>query len=199
MGPIKEALEQAGLTDVAIEPAQPTWKSFSCRLSDGTTMRGKKGKRKKAQGFKGHRYSSTSGYEISCVRRILDRQLNDGKPNRPLSSKISPAISGNSRRWTTSALRSHLGRSSASWDPTGRANPPPSACSTACLLPTSGEGRVGGFDIIRENAQIKNHIGYMSQRFSLYEDLTGEENLTFFGGVYGLNPGPARRRASPKC
>jgi ABC-2 type transport system ATP-binding protein len=56
------------------------------------------------------------------------------------------------------------------------------------LLPTSGEGRVGGFDIIRENAQIKNHIGYMSQRFSLYEDLTGEENLTFFGGVYGLDP-----------
>jgi ABC-2 type transport system ATP-binding protein len=56
------------------------------------------------------------------------------------------------------------------------------------LLPTSGEGRVGGFDIIRENAQIKNHIGYMSQRFSLYEDLTGEENLTFFGGVYGLTP-----------
>ena len=56
------------------------------------------------------------------------------------------------------------------------------------LLPTSGEGRVGGFDIIRENAQIKNHIGYMSQRFSLYEDLTAEENLTFFGGVYGLTP-----------
>jgi ABC-2 type transport system ATP-binding protein len=56
------------------------------------------------------------------------------------------------------------------------------------LLPTRGEGWVGGFDIIRETAQIKNHIGYMSQRFSLYEDLTGEENLTFFGGVYGLPP-----------
>ena len=56
------------------------------------------------------------------------------------------------------------------------------------LLPTSGEGRVGGFDIIRENARIKTHIGCMSQRFSLYEDLTGEENLSFFGGVYGLAP-----------
>ncbi len=54
------------------------------------------------------------------------------------------------------------------------------------LLPTRGEGRVGGFDIIRENARIKDHIGYMSQRFSLYEDLTAEENLNFFGGVYGL-------------
>jgi ABC-2 type transport system ATP-binding protein len=56
------------------------------------------------------------------------------------------------------------------------------------LLPTSGQGQVGGFDIIRENARIKKHIGCMSQRFSLYEDLTAEENLTFFGGVYGLPP-----------
>ena len=54
------------------------------------------------------------------------------------------------------------------------------------LLPTSGAGRVGGFDIIRESDRIKQHIGYMSQRFSLYEDLTAEENLDFFGGVYGL-------------
>jgi len=54
------------------------------------------------------------------------------------------------------------------------------------LLPTSGEGQVGGFDIVRETERIKQHIGYMSQRFSLYEDLTAEENLTFFGGVYGL-------------
>ncbi len=62
------------------------------------------------------------------------------------------------------------------------------------LLPTSGEGRVGGFDIIRENARIKDHIGYMSQKFSLYEDLTAEENLTFFGGVYGLPPAKLRDR-----
>jgi ABC-2 type transport system ATP-binding protein len=55
------------------------------------------------------------------------------------------------------------------------------------LLPTSGEGSVGGLDIIRENDRIKSHIGYMSQRFSLYEDLTAAENLTFFGGVYGLS------------
>jgi ABC-2 type transport system ATP-binding protein len=54
------------------------------------------------------------------------------------------------------------------------------------LLPTSGEGTVDGLDIIRENDRIKSRIGYMSQRFSLYEDLTAEENLTFFGGVYGL-------------
>jgi ABC-2 type transport system ATP-binding protein len=62
------------------------------------------------------------------------------------------------------------------------------------LLPTSGEGQVGGFDIIKENAKIKDHIGYMSQKFSLYEDLTAEENLTFFGGVYGLPPAKLRDR-----
>jgi ABC-2 type transport system ATP-binding protein len=54
------------------------------------------------------------------------------------------------------------------------------------LLPTSGAGAVAGYDIVRESEAIKQHIGYMSQRFSLYEDLTAEENLTFFGGVYGL-------------
>jgi ABC-2 type transport system ATP-binding protein len=62
------------------------------------------------------------------------------------------------------------------------------------LLPTSGEGRVGGFDIIRENNRIKDIIGYMSQRFSLYEDLTAEENLNFFGGVYGLASDRLHRR-----
>ncbi|MFZ5450090.1 MAG: ATP-binding cassette domain-containing protein [Thermodesulfobacteriota bacterium] len=62
------------------------------------------------------------------------------------------------------------------------------------LLPTSGEGKVGGFDIIRENAHIKDNIGYMSQRFSLYDDLTAEENLTFFGGVYGLPPDRLQER-----
>ncbi len=62
------------------------------------------------------------------------------------------------------------------------------------LLPTRGQGWVGGFDIILETAQIKKHIGYMSQRFSLYEDLTAEENLTFFGGVYGLPPGRLKER-----
>lgn len=63
------------------------------------------------------------------------------------------------------------------------------------LLPTSGGGSVAGYDIIRESEAIKQHIGYMSQRFSLYEDLTAEENLTFFGGVYGLPPAQLRDRA----
>jgi ABC-2 type transport system ATP-binding protein len=52
------------------------------------------------------------------------------------------------------------------------------------LPPTSGTGRVAGFDMLSERPRIKESIGYMSQKFSLYEDLTVRENLEFFGGVY---------------
>ncbi|MGZ4887440.1 MAG: ATP-binding cassette domain-containing protein [Candidatus Aminicenantales bacterium] len=54
------------------------------------------------------------------------------------------------------------------------------------LDPTSGTATVGGFDINREPERVKTVIGYMSQKFSLYEDLTVIENIRFFGGVYGL-------------
>jgi len=63
------------------------------------------------------------------------------------------------------------------------------------LLPTSGAGTVAGYDIIKEQEQIRQHLGYMSQRFSLYEDLTVEENLNFFGGVYGLSPARVQERS----
>ena len=52
--------------------------------------------------------------------------------------------------------------------------------------PTSGEGRVAGFDIRTQQEQIKRHIGYMSQRFSLYDDLTVRENIRLFAGIYGM-------------
>ena len=52
--------------------------------------------------------------------------------------------------------------------------------------PTSGTGRVAGFDIAARPEQVKRHIGYMSQKFSLYEDLKVWENLRLFGGIYGL-------------
>jgi len=55
------------------------------------------------------------------------------------------------------------------------------------ISPTSGQGMVGGFDIVKESQKIKEHIGYMSQKFSLYDDLKVGENIAFFGGVYGLS------------
>lgn len=55
------------------------------------------------------------------------------------------------------------------------------------LTPTSGTGTVLGYDIKKESEKIKQNIGYMSQRFSLYEDLTVEENLDFYGSIYLLN------------
>lgn len=53
-------------------------------------------------------------------------------------------------------------------------------------VPTAGEGRVAGFDIATEAEEVKKRIGYMSQRFSLYEDLKVWENLRLFGGIYGM-------------
>jgi ABC-2 type transport system ATP-binding protein len=53
--------------------------------------------------------------------------------------------------------------------------------------PSSGQATVAGFDIYRQTEKIKQHIGYMSQKFSLYEDLTVSENIRLFGGIYGLS------------
>ncbi|MBI1807152.1 MAG: ABC transporter ATP-binding protein [Ignavibacteria bacterium] len=62
------------------------------------------------------------------------------------------------------------------------------------LEPTTGTGTVSGFDINTQTELVKRNIGYMSQRFSLYEDLTVEENIRFFGGVYGLSNGNIKER-----
>jgi len=55
------------------------------------------------------------------------------------------------------------------------------------LRPTSGEGKVLGYDLIKDTERIKQNIGYMSQKFSLYEDLTVEENLDFYGNIYMMS------------
>ena len=62
--------------------------------------------------------------------------------------------------------------------------------------PTSGGGTVAGWDIMREGEQIKRHIGYMSQKFSLYNDLTVWENIRLFAGIYGLSKSETARRAT---
>ncbi|OFX38702.1 MAG: hypothetical protein A2X08_13085 [Bacteroidetes bacterium GWA2_32_17] len=61
--------------------------------------------------------------------------------------------------------------------------------------PTSGQINVAGFNVYTETNKIKNNIGYMSQKFSLYEDLTVYENIRFYGGIYGLKLKDIRKRA----
>lgn len=62
--------------------------------------------------------------------------------------------------------------------------------------PTSGSGTVAGYDVMREGEMIKRHIGYMSQRFSLYNDLTVWENIRLFAGIYGLSKMETSKRAA---
>jgi ABC-2 type transport system ATP-binding protein len=60
--------------------------------------------------------------------------------------------------------------------------------------PTSGKARVAGFDVYTQTEKIKKNIGYMSQKFSLYDDLTIRENFRFYGGIYGLPAAQIRQR-----
>src|SRR5215475_14040727 len=63
------------------------------------------------------------------------------------------------------------------------------------LQPSSGSARVAGYDVARDTEQVKRSIGYMSQRFSLYEDLTPRENIRLYGGIYDLTLKEIRERS----
>jgi len=62
--------------------------------------------------------------------------------------------------------------------------------------PTSGNARVAGFDVFTNAEDIKKNIGYMSQKFALYDDLTVRENITFFGGIYGLSRSDIKEKSN---
>ena len=62
-------------------------------------------------------------------------------------------------------------------------------------FPTSGHGTVAGYDIVRQSEEVKRHIGYMSQKFSLYENLTVIQNIRLFGTIYGLSDKEIRLRS----
>lgn len=61
--------------------------------------------------------------------------------------------------------------------------------------PTNGEAKVAGFDVLNQAEAVKKSIGYMSQRFSLYNDLTIKENIVFFGGIYGLKKSEIKEKS----
>jgi ABC-2 type transport system ATP-binding protein len=67
---------------------------------------------------------------------------------------------------------------------------------TGLLAPSAGHATVAGYDVAREAERVKRHIGYMSQRFSLYEDLTVRENITLYGGIYDLSDRDIRERTA---
>ncbi|OYU94506.1 MAG: ABC transporter [Bacteroidetes bacterium B1(2017)] len=62
-------------------------------------------------------------------------------------------------------------------------------------IPSSGAATIAGFDVYTQTEEIKKNIGYMSQRFSLYEDLTVLENIRFFGGIYGLSDSQIKEKS----
>ena len=66
------------------------------------------------------------------------------------------------------------------------------------LAPTSGEAIVAGYQIGRQTEKVKRNIGYMSQKFSLYEDLTLAENIFFYGGIYGLSRKVIKQKTIPR-
>ena len=88
------------------------------------------------------------------------------------------------------------GRSSVFSVQTARESRPPSECSADCLNPLQGPRSWADLTFARRLELVKRHIGYMSQRFSLYDDLTVEQNIAFYGGIYGLSPEQLQRRTT---
>ena len=90
------------------------------------------------------------------------------------------------------SLQVHRGEIFGFLGPNGRGKTTSIRLLCGLLTPESGEGQCLGYDVIRETAQIKRHVGYMTQRFSLWEDLTIRENLDFIARMYGM----AKRKAT---
>ena len=110
------------------------------------------------------------------------------------SARPGGALSATSPRWTTSPSQSRAGRSSAFWAPTARARPPPSGCSAASCQPTEGSCAWRGSATSTVRHAIKAKVGYMSQKFTLYNDLTVGENLDFIASLAQARARPITER-----
>ena len=108
------------------------------------------------------------------------------RPRSPSRFTSSPSASATSSPSTASRSPSRTGEVFGFLGPNGAGKTTTIKMLNGLLAPTSGSGRVAGFDIATERAAIKSSIGYMSQLFSLYGDLTVDENIGFFAGLYGV-------------
>jgi ABC-2 type transport system ATP-binding protein len=112
--------------------------------------------------------------------------------NSPPPSPPAVTVQGLTRRFGDFVAVDHLSFKVAKGEifgflgPNGAGKTSTIKMLTGLLAPSEGEGRVAGFDIRTQTEEIKQHIGYMSQLFSLYGDLTVEENVSFFAGLYGV-------------
>jgi ABC-2 type transport system ATP-binding protein len=138
---------------------------------------------------------------------IFVRFLQDGRPAAPMNEDASPAArepvietEGLGRRFgdlvavKDVSLTVYRGEIFGVLGPNGAGKSTTIRMLCGILDPTSGSGRVVGYQLPREAEQIKSRIGYMTQRFSLYEDLTVFENLRFYAGIYGVPRGERQAR-----
>ncbi len=141
---------------------------------------------------------TTPGLEDVFVARLEEQttdrqpQPTDSQPASPGDRSSSVSVSGLTKRFDGFTAVENISFDVRAGEVFGFLGPNGSGKTTTIrmlcglLPPSAGTGTVGGWDIVREPDRIKPEIGYMSQKFSLYPDLTVEENLDFYGGVYGL-------------
>ena len=116
------------------------------------------------------------------------------------SNQIAVEVSGLEKRFDSFTAVDHISFQVARGEIFGFLGPNGAGKSTTIrmlcgiLVPTSGAGSVGGFDIFTQQEEIRQNIGYMSQKFSLYDDLTVEENINFYSGIYNISREKKDRR-----
>lgn len=117
----------------------------------------------------------------------------------PTNSKIAVSVSGLEKKFGNFTAVNRINFQVAQGEIFGFLGPNGAGKSTTIRMlcgihrPTGGSGKVSGFDIMTEQAQIKQNIGYMSQKFSLYDDLTVEENIDFYSGIYRISDKKERK------